>query len=69
LIELLEIIMGLKNEICPVVKNAIIEDNFNRAIVLINDELAKKQSPENVIAFLQGKVDAYETSVNALMRK
>lgn len=47
------------------VNSEILEDNFNRAIELAVAEVEAKQSPELVIAKLQGKVEAYE---NAIMR-
>jgi hypothetical protein len=59
--EILEILNGLKNEICPAIaderQRTILEHNFNRAIELSTVTLEEK------VMYLQGKVDAYENTI------
>jgi len=59
--ELLEILHGLKNEICPMITNEgqriILESNFDRAIELCS------VSAEQHLAYLEGKVEAYENTI------
>jgi len=73
LTELLEIIAGLKNEICPAIdepqQKAILTGNFDRALQIIAEEIEKQQNPEIQLAVLRGKVEAYEKSINLLNRR
>jgi len=63
-----EIVVGLRNELVPLVNNAVVEDNFDRCISLIEGELEKLKNPEIRMALLEGKVEAFETSLNAFIR-
>ena len=70
--ELLEILNGLKSEICPLLANdkagIIISANFDRAIEIVSAAHDEQSNPQLCIAYLRGKVEAYENQ-NALTRQ
>ena len=70
MIELLEILNGIKADLLPLLgeineeATAITETNINCAIAICIDEIERNASPEIQNAVLRGKVEAYEKMIN-----
>lgn len=67
--ELIEILEGLAQELRPIVSDPRLMQYLARCIELARENLPPEETQEQIVARLQGKVEAYEYAINHINSK
>lgn len=67
--ELIEILEGLAQELRPIVSDQRIMQYLARCIELARENLPQEKTQEQIVAQLQGKVEAYEYAISHINSK